>query len=70
MPDSLEQPFGTCLPLPSEQINVMQGVERPASADIQIRDSTIIEPNRQDIRALRGPYAKLFDGEKQLISLI
>ena len=48
----------------------MQGVERPASADIQIRDSTIIEPNRQDIRALRGPYAKLFDGEKQLISLI
>jgi hypothetical protein len=69
MPDSLKQPFGTCLPLVSEQINVMQVVERPAGADIQIRDSAIIEADRKDIRALRGPLAKLLDGEQQLISL-
>ena len=69
MPDSLKQPFGTRFPLLSEQINVMQEVERPAGADIQIRDSTIIEADRQDIRALRGPLAKLVDGKQQLISL-
>jgi hypothetical protein len=34
MADSFQQPFGICLPFPSEQINVMQGVERPAGANI------------------------------------
>jgi hypothetical protein len=53
----------------SEKINVMQVIERPVGADIQIRDSTIIEADRQDVRAPRGPHAKLLNREQQLISL-
>ena len=70
MPGSFEQHFSTRLPLPTVQIEPLQGAEGPASADIQIRDRAIIETNEQDELLIRVPQAKLFNSKEELLSLI
>jgi hypothetical protein len=54
----------------AEQINPLQGMQGPASANIQIRDLAVIEADGQEIGAVRRAQAELLNGEQQLISLV
>src|SRR5689334_20722827 len=68
--DNGQQPLDFRIPVLAEEIGALYRTERSIAADVQLRDITVIEPDRNKPRDIWASEPHLFDRQVELLVLV